>query len=1260
MQSVDTNKQHQNMNQNGVQIIYRKLLPNPSAQNIIQQQHQQINPQQYKFLQHQLSSQPNHPQEQNQPPHQNQVSFLHQLQYQQMSRQPQQDNNHFMNRPKSYQPAPTVVKYSPTNDTKQIINVNPVYNPSSSFHLRQQQLPPPLSMISPPMEKPSQANISLSKWQQIGQQPFVLPPVGAIEPPIYAMSSYLTDDRSLETPAPMPVECQLGTPDTPSPSLPSHSPPMDMSLDPAFFLMSQFEDEADRFPKKRRASTDAVNWSFKKRNRRTKAEITADNLAAIMRSLKPCRIILTPAEFKVEDMPVRAFVGSKIVVRKDLPRVHRMKLVPTNFIRISSIGFMRTKHGVAFSCMDQCKFKTYQPKKFQDHLQNHEKELQENQFKTCSVCRATIGRDSLLYELIHMLKVHLWTPQDILNLPIQEILYSTILNSSLKTETSDESDNESETTVVYSRCETPNIEPLEHISSECLQNSEKTEKNLCNDEEAGSTPDLPLEAVDEFIDEFEELANFQDDSTCTPLTTFDETDFKDPDYIPNDNIESEDEIVPDSVVTSDEDDLPSDANEPPSEEDEASSETRSETTKIATEDDSTDSELPLSSVNKRSAFIMSPPLQKQQLCTNVIEPTLPDSSFSSNRTKENDDEPKDEPVRDKMATTANEDKTNEVRTSPILLCMKTLKERKKIEMKKARVERRNRRNKRKIRKTYKRSESNESGKSKGSSRPYKKRRRIAIEPTYSESGSQETAEIKNHNNEQAKESTEHNCEIQNETLDERVPNNDEIEEQFPCDDTDQENRSCVKCNDFLNRIPLALMNKIKQSRIVAPTEQPNKEDIGDNKKSSDAIEEVSNQSTSAEQPDLPKSKIVILEDVILNSVENGDLSITNDARIAPIDPPFTRSRKKSKKHGLPTARKSTSKSSWGDQQNLFAKFNIKRCHVNLVNSDKRIKVIIENAKNEGVAGVSINSMFFADEVTGTPYQEEGSGIMNVSQSSDVLPKEIDYDEKEANETLHIKPPVAPTDFPAVLGLTMLDTQIDMIINEVESEKNETDDDFFDCENIDLPETPVTSEPDECPLVPVVESLLDKNVNMECATSDKDELTEKLVNLSELYPWIDDDIVEKWLKTESCAKAMLNDRYMFSTYKCMSISCAYFTTDIEKFEKHLDKHRKVDKHFICSFCLYDELEPEHLVQHIRKVHKHDLYQCSKCMYRSCEKFYCDVHRKKFHDSVKGINPILIYKSPKQDEITLKRRNRIEKCLDKKLENIVKPKQCKCKL
>lgn len=306
----------------------------------------------------------------------------------------------------------------------------PVYTPTlqqTDFQLQNMQQPA-YSMISPPMEtKPG------PPWLQNGQQQPERPQS------YFAMSSYLADDRA--TPAPIPIECQLG-PDTPSPSLPSNSPTYDTE---DLFRMS-FSDEIP-FEELMSVNGDQERPIIR-RNRRTKAQIIADRNKKLTSTLKDCFIPLRPVSVEQKDCPVRIFSGANVVlIRKDLPRVPRMKMSSGKFHKIASMGFIKTAKGLAFGCIRQsCSFKTYDKKYFVLHLRQFHEAV--DSIKICALCQQPISGETLMEELRHML-VHIIGPRhdNFPHLPTHFILRSTIkgrLNDTADDESQDDECNESE------------------------------------------------------------------------------------------------------------------------------------------------------------------------------------------------------------------------------------------------------------------------------------------------------------------------------------------------------------------------------------------------------------------------------------------------------------------------------------------------------------------------------------------------------------------------------------------------------------------------------------------------------------------------------------------------------------------------------------------------------------------------------------------------------------------------------------------------
>jgi hypothetical protein len=158
------------------------------------------------------------------------------------------------------------------------------------------------------------------------------------------------------------------------------------------------------------------------------------------------------------------------------------------------------------------------------------------------------------------------------------------------------------------------------------------------------------------------------------------------------------------------------------------------------------------------------------------------------------------------------------------------------------------------------------------------------------------------------------------------------------------------------------------------------------------------------------------------------------------------------------------------------------------------------------------------------------------------------------------------------------------------------------------------------------------------------------------------------KTPTAIENMKDHEYLVSTYKCMNSCCTFHTFVWEEYKAHMEEeHAKSDKYFLCSTCLssFDKLkvmepddsdEEDGLFEHIESFHRFDRYQCSNCCYRTCEKLFCDIHRKKFHKNEDPPASIL-----RGSQLHLKKhRNEIEKSLRKQMKKHIKPMDCRCEL
>lgn len=996
-----------------------------------------------------------------------------------------------------------------------------------------------------------------------------------------------------------------------------------------------------------------------KRGRRTNAQIAADRQAKIKESLKKVVIDLEKTTVTKNDKSIRLFFGSsKCEIRKNLPRVPRMKLTPTNFDRVGSIGYMKTPKGIALSCMTACKFKSYDPERFRLHLMTHEKETLKD---PCALCRVDFVQDSDLPELKHMLERHVLVAIRNKTLVTHEVLLSKVLPICSV------DDDEPATVITSPVVTTPELSP-EYIPETESDDSNATveypmaskspivestsdgsnggDSGIAGDEitiKESFNQELARSSLDE--DEIKQMESALDD-LCDIIPDVEETEDvvytpqidNDSDFDPNAEVETDEEPVSDTAVTSDED------------------QTRSEISETSSEEEFFEDVQPL-----------SPPKLRQ----------------SSRHRKENSHKHIKKSRREKRRPDVEEKLVEKLK---IVIGRRSLSP---IETRKAAGEQRHR------------SMSQEKHvqvkevRAKDARKKDHKRRRISSgedsdEPLANIAGTKQASKLPKFSTDSSSEkagSVENDnasgdslATVVNKNNEEKSPN------ELPGNENDASSNGSID-RDFLQAMPLSLMEKIKQAReskpdeaiakkisaseiaraVVRPFESETVKSMVENviekaiekqiiaETSKPMIAESSTKfhpaTTSemtvdepAEENAVEKSlemkiiatravsskKFEILEDVVLKSkVKRKRSKFGKDTPTARKSTSrFSRASKngweadeksifKSEKKKKPTARKSTSK---------ISKIPTKLCYINVkrVECDKQSFKYIDDSDDPFIMMADSNAL---------PQTLE-------SQSSDEGRREIDYE--ETNEILDINPPIAMKDFPAVMDEIIVDlpstskTTIDKT-KDKNSDK-ETDDEFFD--SLETLEAPAIVETNKSKANDDVTST--SNVNDKACTSattstevDTDEITEDdviFVKVTELppidpadktvpknerrymktlYPWIDESITKQWYKRRTRAKDLLKEASLFSSYKCMSRDCTFYTMSLNKFREHLDKHFGQDEYFVCSFCLVDEKEPDDLRDHLIEYHSFDRYQCSKCMYRASEKFYCDIHRKTFH-------------------------------------------------
>lgn len=1098
-------------------------------------------------------------------------------------------------------------------------------------------------MVSPPMENGSR----IPPWQR--SQTYGLSDINPANirnsAPYFAMSSYLEDDRSTETPAPIPIECHLG-PDTPSPSLPSSSPPANGSpsdnsvIDDTSELMRMiFADDIVDGRKRRAVGPDGNPI---KRGRRTNAQIAADRQAKINESLKNVVIDLEKTAVTKDDMSIRLFFGSsKCEIKKNLPRVPRMKLTPTNFQQVGNIGYMKTSKGIALSCMTACKFKTYDPDRFRLHLMTHEKEALK---EPCALCRVNFVQDSDSPELKHMLDSHVLVEIQNKTMVTHEVLHSKVLPIISV------DDEEPETVMPSPVMTTPELSP-EYIPEQESDDSNATieyplasksmiiasisdgsngaDSGIAGDEitikesfdqelARSSLDDDEIKQMESALDDLFDIIPDVEETEDVALTPQIDNDS---DFDPNAEVETDEEPVSDTAVTSDED------------------QTRSEISETSSDEEFFEDVQPL-----------SPPMPRQSSRHRKEK-----SHKHKRKSREEKRRPEvEEKLVEKLKIVIDRRSLSPIKTRKASeeqrhRSMSQEKHLHKKEMKTKDARKKNR----KRRRISSGEDSDEPLSNIASTKPAPKLPKFDMDSSSNKDTSSEDllATIVSRNNGEKSPS--------------ELPEN----ENAPANDAS--NKESIEL-DFLHAMPLSLMEKIKQARESEPDDAIAKkisaseivraaikpfestvesvvENVIEMAVEKPMVAESSiklfSASTSEMTVDEPPAETAVEKSLKMKIIATRAASSRKFEILEDIVIKSKSKRKKKIDKNTPTARKSTSRVSkafkvgWEADEKSFFKLERKKkptarkstskisriptklCSINLtrVECDKQSFRYIDDSNDPFTMMIDTNPI---------PQTLE-------SQSSDEGRREIDYE--ETNEILDINPPIAMKDFPAVMDDSIIElpataeTATDMT-KEKNSDK-ETDDEFFDSlESLEATAILETFRSN------MAKEKVNEKASASATTStevDTDEMTEDDVifveisdlppfdpddktvpknerrYMNQLYPWIDESITKQWYKRRSRAKDLLKEESLFSSYKCMSRDCTYYTMSLKKFREHLDKHFGQDEYFVCSFCLVDEKEPDDLRDHLIEYHTFDRYQCSKCMYRASEKFYCDIHRKTFH-------------------------------------------------
>lgn len=126
-------------------------------------------------------------------------------------------------------------------------------------------------------------------------------------------------------------------------------------------------------------------------------------------------------------------------------------------------------------------------------------------------------------------------------------------------------------------------------------------------------------------------------------------------------------------------------------------------------------------------------------------------------------------------------------------------------------------------------------------------------------------------------------------------------------------------------------------------------------------------------------------------------------------------------------------------------------------------------------------------------------------------------------------------------------------------------------------------------------------------------------LKKIRPWLH-TTRSTHQKYEDMCDEMLKFECLSALFKCMSIGCCYYTSDVTLFRQHIALHLRYQssdfKNFsLCSYCAYNGDTLNELVDHILDEHGSDKYQCLYCFYRSYE-LQVGTHQNLYHSTKKS--------------------------------------------
>lgn len=141
-----------------------------------------------------------------------------------------------------------------------------------------------------------------------------------------------------------------------------------------------------------------------------RAKKVEKNNQKLMDKVRPCSVQLEKLMFTSMDMPVKIVNDNIVKIR-----MPRMKTVPTNYNKISNIGYIKYPKGIAYKCLSQaCRFQSYDEEVFEKHLINHHSQDAISEWTGyCCSCNDFVTAKTLIDEFDHLIEDHLQTTKKV-------------------------------------------------------------------------------------------------------------------------------------------------------------------------------------------------------------------------------------------------------------------------------------------------------------------------------------------------------------------------------------------------------------------------------------------------------------------------------------------------------------------------------------------------------------------------------------------------------------------------------------------------------------------------------------------------------------------------------------------------------------------------------------------------------------------------------------------------------------------------------